>query len=218
MRCIKQLIVSIFVVTMLATTANAAEVESTGGLKDQTVKTLMRFAFSLMPAVYTGPDGKKISIDKKNQKDVLIPIEDAKRIVVVGYRSAQAQNCDLKVMQTLNHNAMVKYEEVFKKWTTQQKLFINQLHLFTVLYLTGNVKVDETEKVKKQVEERKKEGGAKAPAPQKFSCKEEKRKEVAASIDKYLETVKIAISKELARQKKLTGSEKKNEVVKKAQK
>ncbi len=217
MRWIKHLIVTLLFVTISVGTVAAAEPESTGQLKDKTVKTLMRFAFSLMPAVYTGPDGKKITIDKeKNQKAVLIPVNDAKRIVVVGYRSARAQNCDLKVMQTLNHNAMVKYEEVFKEWTIQQKLFINQLHLFTVLYLTGNVKVEETDESKKKIEARKDPKNNNLEA-QKFNCSEEERKQVAASIDKYLENVKKAISDELTRRKKLTGTEKKNEVAKKAQ-
>lgn len=176
-------------------------------MSDKVIAQLMKFAFSLMPQVYTGPDGKKINIDKKNPNEVIIPVADARRIVDVGVLSARAQNCDLKVMQTLNHNAMVKYETIFKNWTTKQKLFINQLHLFTVLYFTGNAKFTEGD----------------APTPKekpkevKRTCTDEQKKAIQVNIDDYLNKVKTAIQEELKRRSKLGSNEKKNKEMMRAQ-
>ena len=199
---------------LLSTSAIAQETGKKPAIKDKTVKTLMKYALSLMPEVYTGPDGKKITINKKKPEEVLIPLEDASRIIIVGNRSAKAQNCDLKVMQTLNHNAMVKYETVFKNWTDKQKLFINQLHLFTVLYMTGNVKFeDETEKTSEPAKRPKDE-----ELQNKYKCSDEERQKVSDSVDAYLENVKKLITEELKRRKKLGSNEKKNDEIKKAQK
>lgn len=206
-RFTKQLMTAILGLSLMAGTA-AAEEKQKKTIKDSTVKILMNFAFSLMPEVYTGADGKKISIDKKNPKEVTIPIEDARRIIIVGVRSARAQNCDLKVMQTLNHNAMVKYETIFKNWTTKQKLFINQLHLFTVLYMTGNVKIDEGEVDSKPATPTKKDI--------KINCPDEQKQQVQKSIDEYLGSVKTAITNELKRRRELGSNEKKNDKMIKA--
>ncbi len=217
MRCLKQFMAVVLGIFLLSTSAIAQEAGKKPAIKDKTVKTLMKFAFGLMPEVYTGPDGKKIAINKKKPDEVMIPVDDARRIILVADRSAKAQNCDLKVMQTLNHNAMVKYEEVFKSWSDQQKLFINQLHLFTVLYMTGNVKFEEKEKTEKEKAELK--TGKKVPnLENKYKCSDDERKKVAASVDAYLEKMAKSIREELIRRKKLGSNEKKNNEVKKAQK
>ena len=215
MRCLKQLMAVTLGIFLLTTSAIAQDAGKKPEIKDKTVKTLMKFAFGLMPEVYTGPDGKKIAIDKKNPDEVIIPVDDARRIIIVADRSAKAQNCDLKVMQTLNHNAMVKYEQVFKNWTDKQKLFINQLHLFTVLYMTGNVKFDQKERTQEQI-------AADINNPDlknKYKCSDAERKNVAASVDAYLEQMAKIIKEELIRRKKLgSNNQKKNKEVKKAQK
>ncbi len=205
-RIFKRTVMVMLSLALLSGPAMAAEKEEKKPIKDSTVKILMNFAFSLMPQVYTGPDGKKISIDKKNPDAVTIPVDDARRIIIVGVRSARAQKCDLKVMQTLNHNAMVKYETVFRNWTSKQKLFINQLHLFTVLYMTGNVKIEEGENKDKP----------KAPKEIKYNCPDEQKQQVQKSIDAYLNEVKTAIGKELKRRSKLGSNEKKNDELIKA--
>lgn len=214
MRCIRQILAGAIGLMLITSPAYAQDQEPQKQLKDKTVQILMRFALSLMPEVYTGPDGKKINIDKKKPEEVLIPIDDARRIVVVAYRSSKAQQCDLKVMQTLNHNAMVKYEEVFKNWTSKQKLFINQLHIFTVLYMTGNIKFNDAENTPTKEESQK----AEPDLSQKYNCSEEERKAVSASVDKYLDEVKATIAGELKRRGKLGSNQKKSNEVKKAEK
>lgn len=207
MRCLKQFMAVVLGIFLLSTSAIAQETGKKPAIKDKTVKTLMKFAFGLMPEIYTGPDGKKIAINKKKPDEVMIPVDDARRIILVADRSAKAQNCDLKVMQTLNHNAMVKYEQVFKSWSDQQKLFINQLHLFTVLYMTGNVKFDEQKTAKEKADIK---SGKKIPdLENKYKCSDDERKKVAASVDEYLDKMAKAIREELLRRKKLGSNEKK---------
>jgi len=212
----KQLIVTALSLVLLTGVAFAQEKTEQKQIKDKTVKTLMKYALSLMPEVYTGPDGKKIAIEKNKPNEVLIPIDDSRRIIIVGVRSANAQNCDLKIMQTLNHNAMIKYEKVFKTWSLKQKLFINQLHLFTVLYMTGNVKFNDEEEGSKKASN---EPPKKPNLENKYKCSDEERQKVTENIDAYLDSVKSLINKELDRRKKLGGNdEKKNDEMKKAQK
>jgi len=211
----KQLIVTALSLVLFTGVAFAQEKQDKKQIKDKTVQTLMKYALSLMPEVYTGPDGKKIAIEKNKPNEVLIPIDDSRRIIIVGVRSANAQNCDLKIMQTLNHNAMIKYEKVFKTWSLKQKLFINQLHLFTVLYMTGNVKFNDEEDSKKTSSKPPKKGDL----DNKYKCSDEERQKVTDNIDAYLDSVKSLINKELDRRKKLGGNdEKKNDEMKKAQK
>ena len=222
MRSIKQLTVILVGIGFLASgaiTKAEAKEEAQKSINDKTVNFLMKTAFTLMPEVYTGPDGKKITFDKKKPKEILIPLDDARRIIRVGYRSAQAQKCDLKVMQTLNHNAMVKYESVFKNWSDKQKLYILRLHLFTIQFMTGSNLVEDIATVQKRVENNKDNLKALIPKDlKKLTCPEKDRKKVVAEIDTYITQVKQAISKELQRRSKLGGNQKKNDPIKKAEK
>ena len=216
MRLLKQCTAATLCLALLIGSANAKENDKKE-ISDKAVNFLMQTAFSLMPEVYTGPDGKKITFDKKKPKEILIPTEDARPIIKVGYRSAQAQKCDLKVMQTLNHNAMVKYESVFKNWSDKQKLYILRLHLFTIQFMTGSNVVEELATVQKRAEKNKDNLKALIPKDlKKPSCPEAQSKQVVAEIDTYINEVKKAISEELKRRGKL-GNQKKNEAVKKAQ-
>ena len=57
--------------------------------------------------------------------------------------SAYAQFCELPEEQRANYQTLMRREEAKSKWTDQQMLFINQLHLFTVMTLTGKVQLVE---------------------------------------------------------------------------
>ena len=56
---------------------------------------------------------------------------------MVARLSAYAQVCDSIEEQRANYRTFMKREEAKGKWSDQQLLFINQLHLFTVMTLTG---------------------------------------------------------------------------------
>jgi hypothetical protein len=112
-------------------------------MSEKAVKTVMEYAWMQLPAQYTTKDGKTIITDKKNKAAAMVPLEEAREIIKVGYRSAHAQICSLKEEQLLNRTSLVRREVEKKKWSDQQMLYIQQLHLTTVMLMTGTVKVVE---------------------------------------------------------------------------
>lgn len=112
-------------------------------LSEKSVKTFMEYAWSLVPAQFTKPNGEKIQIDKKKKDEVLVPIETAREVIRVGRVSAHAQVCNLPEDQVQNYRSLMKRESDKKQWTPQQMIYINQLHLTTVMLLTGKIKLVE---------------------------------------------------------------------------
>ncbi len=116
-----------------------------GKLSDRSVNVMSSLAFSIMPQEYPGPDGKPIKVNKANPNKFLIPIDDARRIIRVATRSAYAEACELPELERANFEALMKNEEARKTWTREQLLFIRALHIFSVSYFTGNMKITTTE-------------------------------------------------------------------------
>lgn len=169
-------------VLMPATHASAQE------LSEMAVKSFMDFAWSLTPAQFSKPDGTTIQIDKKKRDEVMVPVATAREVIKVGRLSAHAQVCDLPDHQTANHRTLMVKEEAKGKWTPQQMVYISQLHLTTVMLLTGKIKLVEKDDQGKDVvvEE------GKAPTQ---TCSEEQRKKVKELIATYVkdnENVKAA--------------------------
>jgi len=152
-------------------------------LSERSVQVLMNYAWAILPSKFTTQNGKVIEVDKKKRKEVMIPIGLARNIIQVARLSAHAQICELPEEQTANYRAMMKVENDKKKWSDQQLLYISQLHLFTVMWLTGNVKVTEKAGEKEvTVNER--------GTPVKQSCTEVQKKQVKTQIDAYLKSLK----------------------------
>jgi hypothetical protein len=147
-------------------------------LSEKSVKTVMDYAWLQLPAQYTTKDGKTIITDKKNREPVMIPLEEAREIIKVGYRSAHAQICDLKEDQLNNRNSLVRREVDKKKWSDQQLLYIQQLHLTTVMLMTGTVKVIEKIDGKDVVTDEK--------PGQKGGCTDDQRVKVKEAIAAYV--------------------------------
>jgi len=144
---------------------------------------LMNYAWAILPTKFTTQTGKVIEVDKKKRKEVMIPVPLARNIIQVARLSAHAQICELPEEQTANYRAMMRAENDKKKWSDQQLLYISQLHLFTVMWLTGNVKVTEKEGTKEvTVNER--------GSPNKQTCTDEQRKLVKNKIQTYLKSLK----------------------------
>jgi hypothetical protein len=102
----------------------------------------------------------------------------ARDVIKAGRLSAHAQICDLRDDQILNHRALMRREEVKKKWTPQQMVYISQLHLTTVMLLTGRIKLVEKQGDKEVVVDEKKE-----PAQ---TCTDEQKKKVKELITAYV--------------------------------
>jgi hypothetical protein len=147
-------------------------------LSEHAVKSFMEYAWSLTPQQFSKPDGSVILIDKSKKDEVLVPLDVARDVIKAGRLSAHAQICDLREDQILNHRAMMRREDAKKKWTPQQMVYISQLHLTTVMLLTGRIKLVEKEGDKEVVVDEKKE-----PAQ---TCTDEQRKKVKELITAYV--------------------------------
>jgi hypothetical protein len=121
--------------------AEASQGQS-GGLSDSSVRVLMTYAFSLIPETTPGPDGQPLKVDKSDANKFVIPGEDARRVIRAATRSAYADVCGLPELGEANYKAMLAGEEA-RKWSREQLLMINALHLFAVSYFTGNAKIIE---------------------------------------------------------------------------
>jgi hypothetical protein len=112
-------------------------------LSDKSVLTLMRYAWGMVPEKFTTPLGKTIIVDKAHASESIVPLDIAREVIRVARLSAYAQLCELPEEQRANYQTLMRREEAKSKWTDQQMLFINQLHLFTVMTLTGKVQLIE---------------------------------------------------------------------------
>jgi hypothetical protein len=150
----------------------------------KSVKLITGFALTTIPSEIKQPDGKIIKIDRNNLDRILVPLDDARRIIIAARNSAHAQMCDLPELQAENYLALMRQEQAKNKWTPEQMLFINRLHLFTVMWLTGNVKFMEKDK-----------DGKKEPAVisepdkgEKKNCSADEKAKVKANIEAYLKS------------------------------
>jgi hypothetical protein len=149
-------------------------------LSEKAINSFMDYAWSLTPQQFSKPDGSVIQIDKKKKEEVMIPVDVAREVIKAGRLSAHAQVCKLGDEQIENHRALMRHEESKKKWSQQQMVYISQLHLTTVMLLTGKIKLVEKEGDKEVVVD---EG--KAPPAQ--TCSQEQAKKVAEMIKGYVD-------------------------------
>ena len=166
-------------VLAMTTAASAQE------LSENSVQTLMDYAWSLTPDRFTKPDGVVIEVDRNNRKATEVPLDAARDVIKAGRLSAHAQTCDLKEEHAANYRGFMLREAQKQKWSEQQMLYMNQLHLVTVMLLTGKLQVIEREdgKEPKVIEE-----GAKTDAK---SCTEEQKAKVREAITAFVKTVPL---------------------------
>ncbi len=151
-------------------------------LSERSVKAFMDYAWSLTPSKFTKPDGTSVEIDKKDRSKVEVPPETAREIIKAGRLTAHAQMCELPEDQVANYRSLMRREDARNKWTEQQMIYINQLHLTTVMLLTGKIRLVEKQDGAKDVviDEPK---SAKAQ-----TCTDEQRKKVKELIAAYIAT------------------------------
>lgn len=149
-------------------------------LSERSVKTFMDYAWSLTPSKFTKPDGTSVEIDKKDRTKAEVPIETAREVIMAGRLTAHAQICELPEDQVANYRSLMRREDAKGKWTPQQMIYINQLHLTTVMLLTGKIKLVEKRDGEKDVviEEPKSEKAQ--------TCTDEQRKKVKELIAAYV--------------------------------
>lgn len=153
---------------------------------EKVIKMLTTMAYSNVPGkIKDKKSGKEVIIDKKKPNTILVPIEDARRVIKVGYVSGQAQNCGLEAYQIANYQTMMNVERKKKKWTPGQLLFINRLHLMTVMMTTGQVRVSEKSKPKEQVIKENQ-----AALKKKKSCPAKQTAQIKKTIEAYVDANK----------------------------
>jgi hypothetical protein len=162
-------------------------------LSEKATRAFMEYAWSLTPEAFTKPNGETIQIDKKKKDEVMIPLDVAREVIRAGRLSAHAQVCELTQEQADNHNSLMRRETLSKKWTPQQLVYINQLHLTVVMLLTGRVKLVERGDDKPGAPPGDKAGGDKdvvieEGAKQAQTCTAEQKAKVKELITAYVKT------------------------------
>jgi len=163
--------------------AATPEAQPKGGLSDSAVRVLMTYAFSIIPETQTGTDGKTVKIDKSDPNVFLIPDEDARRVIRAATRSAYAEACQLENLAQANYKALMQNEMAKNKWSEQQLLMINALHMFSASYFAGNAKITEAPE-----EGASGEGGADLVAPKRPACPPEQKQKVENAINAYVQS------------------------------
>jgi hypothetical protein len=147
-------------------------------LSEHAVRSFMEYAWSLTPQQFSKPDGSVILIDKSKRAEIEVPIDVARDVIKAGRLSAHAQICDLRDDQVLNHRALMRREEAKKRWTPQQLVYISQLHLTTVMLMTGRIRLVEQDGDKQVVVDEKKQ-----PVQ---TCSDEQRAKIKEMITAYV--------------------------------
>lgn len=178
-----------FAAAATAQTSAASKGDENEGGSDQlsakSVNLISGFALTTIPSEIKQPDGTVLKIDRKDIDKIRVPLEDARRIILVARNSAHAQMCDMPELQAENYLAMMRAEHAKKKWSKEQMLFINRLHLFTVMWLTGNVRFLDKGDGKKEPEVI-----SEPDKGEKKECSPEEKENVKANIEAFLKTVK----------------------------
>ncbi len=187
-------------VALSAALAIGAEAQSQGKLSDKSVNTLMEYAWQILPAKFTTPEGKVIEVDKSKRDGNMVPVEAGRDIIRVGYSSAQAQVCELWEEQQANYDALMRREVLKKKWSDQQLLYITTLHRMTIHAVAGKLRVEEKAGELKVILEPIKPGDVK--------CSDEQKKQIRESIQALVGQDAPA-GKEAAAEKKAPAAPKK---------
>jgi hypothetical protein len=175
-RCVAVAIAFAGLIGGMATPAAAQQ-----DISEKTVQAFMNYAWGLTPARFTKPDGKTVDIDKNDRAKVEVPIDVAREVIRAGRLTAHAQICELPTEQVQNYQSLMRRENDKKKWSEQQMIYINQLHLATVMMLTGKIKLVDQEEGKPAevvVEDTR--------AVDAKSCSDEQRKKVVELITAYV--------------------------------
>jgi hypothetical protein len=145
--------------------------------RDKDVQNIMTYAWQLMPPTFI-TKGRETIVDLKKPSDSMVPLDVARDVLRVARLSARAQICRLHDEQTAVHSTLMQREAAKQHWTDQQLMFINQLHAFTVQFMTNGIR----------------EFGADAapPLPPRVLCTEADAKKVKEQVEAYL---KAAASK-----------------------
>ena len=175
-------------VALLAPLGIAQEAKKKGGPSDRAVRVLVSYTWQTMPEEIQKPDGSMVTVKGQDVDKFMIPMEDARRVVLIANRTADAQLCDLPQHQVANHRTLMKKETESKRWSDEQLAFIHMLHLVTVGTRTadrieasdgGVAQGDASEAEKQEMKEIVKR-------QQRYDCTDERRERVKQQIESFV--------------------------------
>lgn len=161
-------------------------------LSEKATMTFMEYAWTLTPERFTKPSGETIIIDKTKRAEITVPLDVAREIIRAGRLSAHAQACGLAQEQGENHDSLMRRQILSKKWTPQQMVYINQLHLTVVMLLTGRIKLVEKADDKGGKAPDKEVVVAQEPEKAAQTCTAEQKAKVKELIAAYVKTGPLA--------------------------
>lgn len=115
------------------------------GPSDLTISKLMAYAWAITPARFTTPEARVIEIDKTKRKENEIARDAAVDIIRGGYRTYEADLCGLVEEAQTNYGTVMLRAKAKYGFTDQQYVYANQLHLATLQYSKGGLKITGTE-------------------------------------------------------------------------
>lgn len=165
----------------MATGSMALAQDARAEISDEQVKIIMDYAWAMVPPKFTDPGGGVIITDKKKRPENTVPIDVSRYVIRVAMLTSKAQICELPDDQVAAYRTMMKREKAKGKWTDQQLLFINMVHLFSASYFTGDREIFVNEKDG----QREVLLGDKTKA-KKPTCTEAEKKKVAEAIKNFV--------------------------------
>lgn len=154
--------------------AMAQEKKKETQLSERTVRVIMGTAFAGIPDELPDSSGKMVKIDRSDPKKFLIPMEDARNIIIRSVLSARATLCGLEKLERAHFQNIMRAELARKKWTPSQMTYIDILHATTGLYLTGSQAVGE---------DAKKDDSAKTDIKTSYNCNDQEKTRVKAAVE-----------------------------------
>jgi len=179
---------AVLIMGLFAPQGLAQVAQTKGGPSDRAVRVLVSYTWQTMPKEIQKPDGSMVTVEGQDVDKFMIPMEDARRVVMIANRTADAQLCDLPQHQVANHRTLMKKETDSKRWSDEQLAFIHMLHLVTVGTRTadrieardgGVAQGDASEAEKAEME-------AIVKRRQRYDCEDEKRERVRLEIENFV--------------------------------
>lgn len=178
-------------------TVHVAHAQKQKDLSDKAVRIMSALATKLVRAKEKDSKGQVLEIDKSKPETFMIPLDDARYVIKMGRVSAHAHICRLLELEAKNYLTMMAVERARKKWSKPQLVFINRLHLFTVMWMSGSAEISkadpsdsnkkfDVEKANKKVEE------AKAKTKK---CTESEIKKIQQQVDGSIKAAKARLKK-----------------------
>lgn len=157
-----------------STAGLAQEKKKETKLSERTVRVIMGTAFAGIPDELPKPDGGTVKVDRSDPNKFLIPVEDAREIIISAVLTARAGLCDMEDLGRKHFESIMRRERARGKWTPFQMTFIDVLHATTGLFMTGSASAGE---------DAKKEQSAETDIKSKYKCSDTERARVKDAVE-----------------------------------